>query len=194
MLVLRPLTESQKFRDDPAHRERVEARYAARVSSEPGGLPGRSGVTPVRLAIPGAIRAAVRPAGFRGVSALARHIRRNETVVYRIVHRRAGASLNMANAIAEALGLAIEELFEEPVYLTDEQRAGMHWSVYPQVQPQHRPAPDFDPTQTRSFIERVRRTRAPRWSRLDAMRLHLMSDEVLFARIAAVMVRNGVPA
>ncbi len=84
-------------------------------------------------------------------------------------------------------------MFAPAARLTDEQRQNVQWQRYPQLQPSQRPTPDFEPTLNKSFTDRRERPRPRRWSKLDAQRLRLMSDEVLVARIAAAMVRNGVP-
>ena len=184
---------SFKFRDDPAHHERILARYAARGHRGPGGGPG-SGIRPVRLAFSGAIRAAMQAAGIRSYAALGRRCRLNQAFISRIARCQAGASATTVEQISMALQSRPEELFAPAACLTDEQRQNVHWQRYPQLQPSQRPTPGFEPTLDKSFTDWQRRPRPGRWSRLDAQRLHLMSDEDLFARIAAVMVRNGVPA
>jgi len=193
MLVLRPLSENHGFRDDPAHHERILARYAARGQRRPGGGPG-SGIRPVRLAIAGAIRTAMQAAGIRSYTALGRRCRLHQAFISRIARRQAGASDHTVAQISRVLHSSAEDLFAPAARLTDEQRQLVHWQRYPQLQPSQRPAPDFEPTLNKSFTDWQERPRPGRWSKLDARRLHLMSDEDLFARIAAVMVRNGVPA
>lgn len=193
MLVLRPLSENHGFRDDPAHHERVLARHAARARRGPGGGPG-SGIRPVRLALPGAIGAAMRAAGIRTYAALSRRCRLHQAFISRIARRQAGASAVTVAQISRALHSSPDDLFAPAARLTDQQRQNVHWERYPQLQPSQRPTPDFEPTLNESFTDWQERPRPGRWSRLDAQRLHLMSDADLFARIAAVMVRNGVPA
>ncbi len=184
---------SLRFRDDPAHHERILTHYEARERRSSRKSPG-SGIRPVQLAFAGAIRVAMQAAGIRSYAALGRRCRLSQAFISRIARCRSGASATTVTRLSTVLQSRPEDLFAPAARLTDEQRQNVDWQRYPQPQPSQRPTPDFEPTRNRSFTDRRERPRPGQWNKLDAQRLHLMSDEDLFARIAAVMVRNGVPA